>query len=114
MSTIASTRSVLSLGLSCFKLNPAITSSPSASLSVQTYNIILLCEEDYVVEPISLQFLVKHGFDFNQQYAKGDPYYRGNDQVCVVISCVCISVPFWIHIGLIFPVEILLIKTVIG
>ena len=48
-------------------------------LSVKTYNLLVLCSEDYIVEPASLQFLVKHGFDFSAQYSLGIGYNRGND-----------------------------------
>lgn len=37
-----------------------------------------LCAEEYVVEPTALQFLVNHDFDFQKQYSKGIPYYRGS------------------------------------
>jgi target of EGR1 protein 1 len=77
----------VALGLSCFCLlkedldASGATNVNKLSFSVQTYNIFLMCSENYTVEPKSMQFLVQHGFDFNKQYASGLPYYRGNDQV---------------------------------
>ncbi|XP_013407249.1 target of EGR1 protein 1 [Lingula anatina] len=75
---VARTRSVLSVGISCFKQQPS--NDLQVTFFVQTYNITLLCSEDYVVEPSSVQFLVDHGFDFNKQYSLGVSYYRGNDR----------------------------------
>lgn len=57
------------------------TSCHTWNFLVQTYNIMALCQEEYVVEPSSLKFLVEHGFDFNKQYSCGVGYYRGNDKV---------------------------------
>ncbi|XP_060578955.1 target of EGR1 protein 1-like [Ruditapes philippinarum] len=88
----AKSRSILSLGVSCFQQMSApsntnqsesncLSSSQSGSrYIVQTFNIMLLCEEEFMVEPQSLRFLVQHGFDFNKQYEKGVPYYRGPDK----------------------------------
>ncbi|KAK2160795.1 hypothetical protein LSH36_127g16051 [Paralvinella palmiformis] len=92
MCEVAGTRSMVALGISCFKLLPHSDAEVCNTdgkrqrlrklyFQVQTYNVMLLCSEHYVVEPGSLRFLVEHGFDFNLQYAKGLPYRRGNDKV---------------------------------
>ena len=80
-SIVAQTRSIISLGLSIFKQTENEQKSDCLkSYAVQTYNIVVLCSEDYIVEPGSVNFLVQHGFNFNQQYTEGVPYYRGNDR----------------------------------
>jgi target of EGR1 protein 1 len=80
-SIVAKTRSIISLGLSIFKeKDNEKTILLSKNYQVQTYNIVVLCSEDYIIEPGSVSFLVKHGFNFNQQYTEGVPYYRGNDK----------------------------------
>lgn len=79
---VAKTRSIISLGLSMFKLfkSKGETEDPDFTFHVQTFNILTLCSEDYIVEPGSLRFLVEHGFDFCKQYAEGLPYCRGADR----------------------------------
>ena len=61
---VAKTRSVISLGVSAFRHLAPGEGSRSWSYRVATYNILVLCGEDYIVEPASLRFLVEHGFDF--------------------------------------------------
>ena len=81
LSGIAKSRSIISFGLACFHQIPSKESSQQLNYEVQVFNLFLLCDDDYVVESQSLQFLVKHGFDFNKQYSSGIPYRRGNQQV---------------------------------
>ncbi|XP_076353535.1 target of EGR1 protein 1-like [Tachypleus tridentatus] len=97
ISEAVSSRAIISLGLSCFRLSTTDDKSDNQNncneeecsknniensfrFLVQTFNILVLCNEDYTVEPDSLKFLVDHGFDFNRQYSLGLPYYRGDDK----------------------------------
>ncbi|GAB6028962.1 Target of EGR1, member 1 (Nuclear) [Chamberlinius hualienensis] len=96
VASVAQTRAILSLGIACFcsqQLNnetisvqdadkwpdrKKIESEPKTYVA-QIFDISLLCTDEYVVEPLSLQFLVNHGFDFNMQFSKGLSYKPGND-----------------------------------
>ena len=68
------------MGISTFKLSDESTKK-RRSYEAQTFNLMVLSSEQYIVEPGSLKFLVEHGFDFKKQYSKGIPYYGGNDRV---------------------------------
>lgn len=88
---IAKTRSIISCGLSCFEQMKSNEDSNQRTHKVQTFNLFLLCDDEYTVESQSLQFLVKHGFDFNKQYSLGIPYHKGYQEVCFYIFVVHIA-----------------------
>lgn len=47
------------------------------SFEVLTFNLTMFCQDEYVVEPSALRFLISHGFDFNKQISDGIHYRRG-------------------------------------
>ncbi|XP_042234548.1 target of EGR1 protein 1-like [Homarus americanus] len=89
-SEIARNYAVISLGLSCFTCRSVsdvhMTDKEggeqirSHDYLVQTFNVLTLCSESFRVDCGAIKFLLNHGFDFNNVYAKGLQYYRGCDQ----------------------------------
>ncbi|KAJ3300210.1 Target of EGR1, member 1 (Nuclear) [Borealophlyctis nickersoniae] len=47
---------------------------------VHNFTFLMLREDDYVVSPKSMAFLVDNGFDFNKQFQDGILYKPGNDE----------------------------------
>ena len=53
---VSKTRSIIALGLAMYRLRPPDTEeSKKWQYEVKTYNIMVLCSEDYIVEPGSLR-----------------------------------------------------------
>lgn len=103
---VARSRAILTVGISCFKEDPSTIASAQNSITAthdsgmpsyhgnsiasghavahykaETFNLSVLCSQEFVVEPGSLQFLIQHGFDFNKQFSKGISYHRGIEKV---------------------------------
>ena len=53
------------------------TKTTNTAVDVKVFNIWLLCQRPYTIDPSSAKFLLEHGFDFNKQFAKGIPYTPG-------------------------------------
>ncbi|EDQ88348.1 uncharacterized protein MONBRDRAFT_9179 [Monosiga brevicollis MX1] len=76
----ARSRALLSMGLAVFsESHPQAESSENAVVhyQVQVFELLLSSLREYVVEPLSLQFLLRHGFDFNRQVRDGLTYTPG-------------------------------------
>ena len=102
MCDTAKTRSIVAMGISCFQYMPLNNSAGSPASGnnfnflAQTFNLLLLSTEEYTVDPVSLKFLVDHGFDFNMQYSCGLPYTSSSDSVslCCIKLYDSICFPF--------------------
>uniref|UniRef100_A0A914Q3I6 C3H1-type domain-containing protein n=1 Tax=Panagrolaimus davidi TaxID=227884 RepID=A0A914Q3I6_9BILA len=60
------TRSILSIGISIFKLYKCIEEKKTIKLRNISFNLMTMSNDNYIVEPDALAFLSKHGFDFNR------------------------------------------------
>ena len=69
---VANSHAVISVGVACFKW--AWSDAKVLICQSSVYDLLLLCQQPYLVDPASLHFLIRHGFDFNQQYAEGIPF----------------------------------------
>ena len=78
---VAETHAVLSLGVACFQWGAC--DSGHVDWRVEVFNVWLLCQEPYTIDPSSATFLLQHGFDFNKQFAKGLPYSPNSGEVSV-------------------------------
>ena len=82
---VAKSRAILAFGISCFEehldKSTCTSDNTSTKYKVHTFNLGVLCNQEFIVEPASLQFLIQHGFDFNKQFSKGISYHKGADKV---------------------------------
>ena len=80
---VVSSRAIVSLGVACFKWEETPNKSEVTTIAaecscpgvgVQVFNVCLLSQHAYTIDPSSAKFLVAHGFDFNKQISLGLPY----------------------------------------
>lgn len=70
---VVSSYSILSIGVGCFQWQPSSDTIQTCS-KVEAFNIWLLSQHPYTIDPSSAKFLMDHGFDFNKQFRFGLPY----------------------------------------
>ena len=61
---VVTSRAILSLGVACFKWSNS-GFSKTVPLETRVFNVWLLTQQPFVTDPSSAQFLILHGFDFN-------------------------------------------------
>lgn len=66
---------ILSMGVACFQWQPLSSQTSSAHCcKVEAFNVWMLSQHSYTIDPSSAQFLLEHGFDFNKQFRYGLRY----------------------------------------
>lgn len=83
LKTAARSRSLISLGMTCFVLADQCCSSGVQATNcivyrTVSYNILTLCAESFTIDPSAVTFLTQHGFDFNKLFSRGLKYVKGN------------------------------------
>lgn len=74
------------MGISCFNYLPQDSSHHSEWVfKVNTFNILTLCLDEYVLDSVAEQFLITHGFDFEKQKKFGLNYLKGT-QVSISLN----------------------------
>lgn len=71
---VASSYGILSMGVACFQWQHPSSSTLQTHCKVEAFNIWMLSQRSYTIDPSSAQFLMEHGFDFNKQFRHGLPY----------------------------------------
>lgn len=82
---LADTRAIFSVGISVFRPVDANLEESTAVLDkpayeVATYDWLMSCQDDFSTNANAGQFLVTHGFDFNQMFQRGIPYVRASTE----------------------------------
>lgn len=81
--TGAQSRSLISLGMTCFILvdqchSDDVQTNNCVIYRAVPYNILTLCGESFTIDPSAVTFLTQHGFDFNKLFSSGLKYVKGN------------------------------------
>ena len=58
----------------------------ATDVETRVFNVWMMCQKAYTIDPVSARFLLQHGFDFNKQIAKGLPYSPGPLKVYIMVT----------------------------
>ncbi|CAJ0585815.1 unnamed protein product, partial [Mesorhabditis spiculigera] len=71
----AATRGILSLGIATFKNTEADEEGKVLKYQSHVFNILTYPNTPFTIEPGAMEFLVRHGFDFNKVVGQGVMYH---------------------------------------
>jgi hypothetical protein len=80
MCEMASNYSILSIGISCFiESTKTLINKKEIKVFNKTFNLLTISSNHFMVDPNSINFLIKNGVDMNELFTKAIRYYKGND-----------------------------------
>ena len=97
---VAKNYAILAMGVACFQWQPGDTNG--IGCKVEVFNILLLSQQSFTIDPSSAKFLINHGFDFNRLFKFGLSYNPAGLYATMVLSEVIFRT---LHHGLFFVLQ---------